>query len=128
MNFPIDMYRIVGKPLSIRVVCSHCYERGYVDPKCKKCGGKGTHKKTLMVWKVDTRPEKVVKIDRTSRDYLNINLSKGELRYWTSLSDFYAEDSKLLHFSIEMAQKECDARNAMLQPVINCYTKQKNKK
>lgn len=64
MEFPIKMYKISLKEKRIKVVCSICNEKGFVNPKCKKCGGAGTHNKTLKVWEVDKNTETVERIDR----------------------------------------------------------------
>lgn len=134
MDFPIEMYKIRLENITIKVPCERCAGKGIVDYGCHKCGGNGIHKKTINVWKVAPRKEKVVKIDRSSKDnfYSGTQTSyKGGLRYWTSLSEFYNEEDKYLHFTKEDAQQECDARNKENEDILKVFnsnkTKQNNK-
>ena len=93
-----------------------------MDRRCNKCGGHGTHNKTIKVWKVLPRTVRVEKINRSTEDnfYRGFQTSYvGGLRYWTSSSEFFNEESKLLHFNSVDAQAECDRRNADIASILN---------
>lgn len=119
------MWTISLRPFKVKVVCEHCKQRGYVSQKCNACGGAGTHNKTQHRWVVNKLPTEVVKIDRDTKT--------GNLRYWTSLSDFYYESQEELslkwypelynhypngvhfaHFNIKDAQVEVNRLNQIL--------------
>ena len=124
MKFPIEMYRIREEDVKIKVPCERCSAKGIVNNKCNVCGGKGTHNKTIKVWKVMPRTETVEKIDRSSEDsyYKGIQMTYvGGLRYWTSYSEFFNEESKILHFNKNDAQKECDRRNANIADILKIH-------
>lgn len=106
------MYRIVEREKKIRIVCKHCSDRGYVAKGCNKCGGAGTHNKTIKFWEVAKRLVDICRIDRVSYDEVNGD-GKGELRYWTSMSEYYPEKEKRIHFSYKDAQREADYRNIL---------------
>ncbi len=128
MKFPIEMYRIREEDVKIKVPCERCSAKGIVNNKCNVCGGKGTHNKNIKVWKVMPRTETVEKIDRSSEDnfYRGIQTSYvGGLRYWISYSEFFNEESKLLHFNKNDAQKECDRRNANIADILKIYDENK---
>lgn len=115
MSNAIVMFRIKEVEQRITIPCEFCLKKGIVDMKCPKCGGKGTHKKTIKIWKVMPRTELVLKINRASKDYSfagRIIVSEGELRYWVSESDYFAESDRLLHFTYQDAEQECKRRNA----------------
>lgn len=119
------LWTISLRPFKIKVVCEHCQTRGYVSPKCNACGGSGTHNKTQQRWVVNKISEEVIKIDRDK--------DTGNLRYWTSMSDFFYEVQDELpkwyselynnypngvhfaHFSIKDAQLEVDRLNKVLR-------------
>ena len=125
MKFPIEMYKIREEDLKIKVPCEHCLENGIVDKRCNKCGGNGTHNKTIKVWKVMPRTVIVEKIDRSSEDsfFRGIQTSYvGGLRYWTSSSEYFNEESKLLHFNKDDAWAECVRRNANVKDILEIHT------
>lgn len=97
------MYLIKEYPLKIKVVCDKCSQKGYIDKNCYSCHGKGIHNKTFMVWKIK---EKKVIIDKINRDS-----KTKQLKYWTDLSCFYIDEDRLIHFTINDANKECHKRN-----------------
>lgn len=84
-NHPIIRRAWVLKlqPHTIQVVCESCNNKGYVWSKCPVCGGKGIHKKTQTSWVVMPNKIDIIKIDR--------DFETGELRYWTSLEEYYPE-------------------------------------
>jgi hypothetical protein len=100
------MYRIKLEDYVVKVVCEHCFNAGEVDPHCTRCGGNGVHRKTKHRWVVVRRLEDIDNIDRDSN---------GNLRYWTSKSDFFEESSKLVHFTYEDALRECRNRNKTIE-------------
>lgn len=111
----IEMYEIKEFPSKYQIVCDHCQKKGFVDPSCNNCGGKGTRNKTINVWDVCKRKEDVIRIDRENKD----GSDSGSLRYWTSSCDFYREQSKLLHFTYNDAKNECNLRNKGIQHIID---------
>ena len=125
MEFPIEMYRIHQEEVRIKVPCEWCAKKGIVDKSCNRCGGKGVHNKIILVWKVARKTVTVNEIDRSPKNsyYHGTQTTyEGGLRYWTSMSEFYNEEDKHLHFTKEDAQKECDRRNndiAELLKVVN---------
>lgn len=128
MKCYIEMYRIRQEDVTIKIPCERCYEKGIVDKGCYKCGGNGIHKKTIKVWKVAPRTVTVEKIDRSSKNsyYYGVQTEyEGGLRYWTSYSEFYNEESKILHFNKEDAQKECDRRNVDIADILKVIDKNK---
>jgi RecJ-like exonuclease len=129
MKFPIEMYRIRLEDVKIKVPCERCLAKGIVDKLCNRCGGNGTHYKTIKVWKVAPRTVTVEKIDRSTESdyYKGMSTSRvGELRYWTGYSEFFSEDGKYLHFNKNDAQKECDRRNADIANILEIYDKNKH--
>ena len=50
MNCSIEMHKIKDMDVKIKVPCESCYNKGIVDRRCNKCGGNGTHNKTIKVW------------------------------------------------------------------------------
>lgn len=124
MNFPIEMYRIREEGVKIKVPCEHCAEKGIVDKRCNRCGGNGVHNKTIKVWKVAPKTVTVEKIDRSTEDnyYKGIQTSYvGGLRYWIGYSEFYNEESRLLHFNKIDAQRECDLRNVDIADILKIH-------
>lgn len=124
MNFPIEMYRIREEDLKIKVPCEWCLKKGIVDKRCNKCGGNGSHCKTIKVWTVVPRTVTVERINRSPEDnyYRGVQTSYvGGLRYWTSYSDFFNEESRILHFNKSDAQKECDRRNVEIADILKIY-------
>lgn len=124
MNCLIEMYRIGKTDIKIKVPCECCFEKGIVDKTCDRCGGNGTHYKTIKMWKVMPKTMIVEKIDRSPRDdfYKNIQTSyAGGLRYWTSSSEFFNEESKILHFNKDDAQRECNRRNAEIANILEIH-------
>ena len=99
----IEMYVIKDVAENIMVPCEVCAARGVIYAECGKCGGKGIHKKTIYPWRVAKRTEIVIKIDRDSK-------TTG-LRYWTSSTEYFAEENKIAHFTKEDAEAECARRN-----------------
>ena len=131
MKFPIEMYRIHEVNMKIKVPCEQCLEKGIIDKGCHKCGGNGTHNKTIKVWKVAPRTVTIEKIDRSSKDnyYRGTQTSyEGGLRYWTSASEFFNEEDKYLHFTKSDAQKECDRRNVDIADILKINDKNKQNK
>lgn len=131
VNSLIVMYRIRKEDVTIKIPCERCYKKGIVDKKCPKCGGNGVHKKTIQVWKVAPRTVVVEKNDRSSKNsyyYSTQTEYEGGLRYWTSASEFYNEESKLLHFNENDAQKECDRRNADIADILKAIDENKRDK
>lgn len=121
LKFPIEMYRIKLKDVKVKVPCESCYKKGIVDVRCPKCAGIGTHKKTVKAWAVTKKKETVVAINRAEEDafYKGVQIQhKGELRYWINTSEFYQETEKVLHFSENDAQKECDRRNEKIAGIL----------
>ena len=102
MEFPIEMYRIKKKNETIKVPCERCVQEGIVIPNCHKCNGQGVHNKTIQPYVISKHTETVEKIDRDE---------EGNLRYWVDKSTYYKEESKLLHFTKDDAQNECDKLN-----------------
>lgn len=122
MEFPIEMYRIREEEMKSKVPCERCLKKGIIDRTCSKCGGKGTHSKTIKVWKVAPKTVTVERIDRGSSDnfYKGTQTSyKNGLRYWTGNYDFYNEGNLLLHFTKSEAQKECDKRNEDIKGLLD---------
>lgn len=125
MNCLIEMYRIKETDIKIEVPCEHCLEKGIIDKKCNRCGGNGKHSKTIKVWKVMPNTVIVEKIDRSSEDsfYKGVQTSyAGGLRYWVNSSDFFNEESRLLHFNYDDAWAECVRRNADIKSVLEIHT------
>lgn len=130
MKFPIEMYRIREEDVKIKVPCERCLEKGIVNKYCHRCGGNGTHNKTIKVWKVAPRTVTVEKIDRASNDsyYRGIQTSYvGGLRYWTGASEFFNEEDKYLHFNKNDAQEECDKRNVDIANILKIHKQEKQK-
>lgn len=121
MKFPIEMYKIREEDVKIKVPCEHCLEKGIVDRRCNKCGGNGVHNKTIKVWNIAPRTVTVEKIDRSPVDSLTSHI--GGLRYWISYSEFYSEESKLLHFNREDAWNECARRNADVADILKIHVR-----
>ena len=122
MNCSIEMYQIRNTDVKIKVPCESCYIKGIVDKRCNKCGGNGTHNKTIRVWKVMPRTVRVEKIDRSNEDSFYCGVQTGYvggLRYWTGASEYFNEENKLLHFSSKDAQAECDRRNSEVASILN---------
>ncbi len=125
MNCSIEMHKIKDMDVKIKVPCESCYNKGIVNRACNKCGGHGVHNKTIKVWKVMPRTIAVEKIDRSSEDsfYCGVQTAyAGGLRYWTGASEYFNEESKLLHFNKEDAQAECDRRNAEIEEILRINT------
>lgn len=125
MKFPIEMYKIREEHVKIKVPCEHCLEKGIVDKRCNKCGGNGVHNKIIKVWNVSPRTVTVEKVDRSSEDsfFRGIQTSYvGGLRYWTSSSEYFNEESKLLHFNKDDAWAECVRRNANVKDILEIHT------
>lgn len=117
MNVSIEMYRISLRDYKTTVVCERCYKNGTVSSKCDKCGGKGTHQKTVKRWEICFHTENVKNIDRASKDsfYKQFQTGyEGGLRYWVSNNDYFNEEDRLLHFSKADAEEECNRRNKKL--------------
>lgn len=110
MMYKISMFRIKEVEQKIKVPCEFCFSKGIVYHKCSKCGGNGVHNKTIKIWKVAKYTEDIIAIDRDN---------KCELRYWTSQSEYFPEDSKLVHFTKKDAEAECARRNEELSSVID---------
>lgn len=113
------MYKITKKGAKLTVVCENCHERGFVSKKCHMCGGHGFRKRTVDYWYVSKHLENIEKIDRAKfqSEYCGqILCEQGELRYWSSANEFFAESSKLLHFSYDDAESECFRRNVKNLP------------
>lgn len=130
MKFPIEMYRIRKEDMKIKVPCERCLEKGIVNKYCHRCGGNGTHNKTIKVWKVAPRTVTVEKIDRASKDsyYKGVQTSYvGGLRYWTGASEFFNEEDKYLHFNKNDAQEECDKRNMDIADILKIHKQEKQK-
>lgn len=126
MEFPIEMYRIRMEDMKIEVPCERCFEKGIVDKHCNRCGGNGTHNKTIRVWRIAPKTVTIYKIDRSSEDsYYKANQTAyiGGLRYWTGLSEFYNEEDKYLHFNKYDAQRECDRRNVNVADILKIYNR-----
>jgi hypothetical protein len=102
---PRKMYKIKLEDYKIQVVCENCYNKGFIDSKCHKCGGKGIHNKTKQKWVVHKYLETIDRIDRDNN---------GNLRYWTDMSCFYSESNKIVHFTYKDALRECLRRNKKL--------------
>ena len=112
--------------VKIKVPCECCLEKGVVDRRCNKCGGNGTHNKTIKVWNVAPRTVTVEKIDREMENWHYRGEQYGhigELRYWIDSSDFYREESKLLHFNREDAWNECARRNADVADILKIHVR-----
>lgn len=105
----IEMYRIKEVEQKIKVPCEFCLSKGIVYHKCSKCGGNGVHNKTIKIWKLAKYTEDIIAINRDS---------KGALCYWTSQSEYFPEDSRLVHFTKKDAEDECRRRNKELSSVI----------
>ena len=105
----IEMYRIKEVEQKIKVPCEFCLSKGIVYHKCSKCGGNCVHNKTIKIWKLAKYTEDIVAIDRDN---------KGALRYWTSQSEYFPEDSKLVHFTKKDAEAECARRNKEFSSII----------
>lgn len=130
MSFPIEMYKIRQQKVVIKVPCEACCANGAVDDDCFKCGGKGVHKKTLILWKVAPRTETIYNINRTFSEsyYGGIPVSYEEdLRYWTDMSVYYDDKDRLIHFTIKDAQRECEKRNKVILGGLGLSDKLKNK-
>ncbi len=128
MKCCIEMYRIRQEDVRIKIPCESCLEKGIVDKNCCKCGGNGVHKKTIKVWKVAPRTVTVEKIDRETENWCYKGVQYGhigELRYWYSYSEFYSEESKLLHFNKEDAQEECNRRNVEIADILKIHDRNK---
>lgn len=124
MNCLIEMYKIGETNIKIEVPCEHCSEKGIIDKRCNKCGGKGTHYKTIKVWKVNPKTVIIEKIDRSSEDHFfkGVQTSYADgLRYWTSSSEFFNEEDKLLHFNKDDAWSECVRRNADVKDILKIH-------
>ena len=117
MEFSIKMYRIRLEDMKIKVPCEQCLKKGIVNKTCHKCGGNGTHNKTIKVWKVAPRTVTVERIDRDSKD--------SSLRYWIDTSEFFNEKDRYLHFNKSDAQKECDKRNVNIADILEVDKKNK---
>lgn len=104
------MYLIKLQNYKIQVVCESCYQKGYVDKKCTRCGGKGVHNKTNQKWEVYKHMIKIENIDRDEN---------GDLRYWEDKSSFFYEKDRLLHFRYNDAVRECKRRNQGLDVTVN---------
>lgn len=131
MKFPIEMYRIRKEDMKIKVPCERCMKNGIVNKRCHKCGGNGVHNKTIKVWKVAPRTVTIEKIDRASEDsyYKGIQTNyKGELRYWTGVSEYFNEEDKILHFNRNDAQKECDRRNIEIADILKIHNENRQDK
>ena len=128
MKCLIEMYRIREEDVRIKIPCERCLEKGIVDKNCPKCGGNGVHKKTIKVWKVAPRTVTVEKIDRETKNWCYKGVQHGhigELRYWYSYSEYFREESKLLHFNEDDAQRECDRRNADIADILKVIEENK---
>lgn len=107
-----QMYRIYEKEMKIKVPCEKCFDIGFVNEKCTRCGGKGVRNKTIKIWRY--RKQDIVEIKRSSKDYEykgSLTVSRGELEYYEDYSSFFVEHDKLIHFTKEDAIKECKYRN-----------------
>lgn len=113
MIFPIDMYEICSKDLFVDAICETCKDLDCADPNCSLCKGKGTYKKVIHKWEVSNNLVRVYNIDR---DY-NSCITPSSLRYWITFGQYVDESDRLLHFSKEDAQKECDYRNMLTQSI-----------
>ena len=114
MGFPIEMYRIKKRDVQIQMPCEKCAKRGIVNKNCHKCGGKGVHKKTIPLWVVSENAETIRAIDRASDAE-----HEGILRYWDGPSTFFFDDARLLHFTKEDAEHECDIRNREIKDLLD---------
>ena len=124
MKFPIEMYRIREEDVKIKVPCEHCADKGIVDKHCNRCGGNGTHNKTIGVWKIMPRTVTVEKIDRETENRYYRGKQHGyvgELRYWTCACEFFRESEKLIHFNKKDAQEECDRRNVDIEDILKIH-------
>lgn len=131
MEFPIEMYKIRQEDMRIKLPCERCLEKGIIDKGCHKCGGNGTHHKTIKLWKIAPKTTTVERIDRSSKDsfYHSTQTSyEGGLRYWTGISEFYNEADRYLHFTKSDAQKECDKRNESIADILKIAESNKTKK
>lgn len=113
----VEMYKIREENVKIQIPCERCVENGIVNKMCFKCGGKGTHYKTLKVWKVHPRTITIDKVDRSKT---------RDLRYWTDMSTYYPEENKMVHFTKRDAQFECDERNKDILPLLKVYESNRN--
>lgn len=112
-----DMFKIKeGNNKYVRT-CGRCTEKGYVDLKCTACGGKGVRFSTTSLWTIEK--VEIVKINR---------LKSGVLAFWVDNSTLYTEDAKLLHFTYEDAQRECDKRNSIFSKISNLEVIKERKK
>ena len=118
----IEMYKIKEFDEAVMVPCSLCAERGVIAADCGKCGGKGVHKKTIHPYRICRRTVTIIKIDRDSKT--------SNLRYWTSSSEYFPEERKLVHFTEEDAQEECTRRNKVmgLETILSTLENNKVKK
>ena len=116
----IEIYRIKDTAETVMVPCEVCVARGIVSAECGKCGGKGIHKRTIYPWRVAKKTETVIKIDRDSRT--------AGLRYWTSSTEYFAEENKIAHFTKEDAEDECARRNKAMGLETILSTLENNKK
>lgn len=102
----IEMYKIKEFDEAVTVPCSLCADKGIIDQSCNRCNGKGVHKRTIHPYRICRRTVTIIKIDRDSKT--------SNLRYWTSSSEYFPEEQKLVHFTEEDAQEECKRRNKVL--------------
>ena len=114
MEFPIEMYKIREEDVKITVPCEYCSTKGFVNKNCSRCGGHGKYKKTIKAWKVAPKTVTVEKINRTGVTEAGYLGYVGDLRYWISNHICYSEKEKILHFTKDDAQGECDKRNKEL--------------
>lgn len=116
----IEMYRIKEFDETVTVPCALCADKGIVDKSCNRCNGKGVHKRTIRPFRISRRTETIIKIDRDSKT--------SNLRYWTSSTEYFPEEQKLVHFTEEDAKEECTRRNKVLGLETILNTLENNKK
>lgn len=97
----VNIYTIKEVTNHKRVVCESCHDRGYLYNNCPVCGGNGTHKKSYRYWEVRSKTEEAT---------IDVNEVTGEIKYWTSSSEYYRNDHAFL--TKDKAQHVCNLRNA----------------
>lgn len=106
------MYLCAPRLNKVLQPCPHCSAAGIVLLSCNMCGGTGIREITKKIREV--RSVEIVKIDRAvspSKKINGIREEEGDLRYWTSSTDYIPEASKLVHFNRKDAEVECHSRN-----------------
>lgn len=104
------MYRIREERIKLQVPCKTCWNAGILIENCYTCNGKGWHYKHFPYWRIAKKTTTVERIDREHHD--------GPYRFWTSKSEYFPESSKILHFTVDDAQHECNIRNRDIDNLI----------